>query len=135
MSDYALWNLVNEAETDRLIDELRADGMALRQFDTAGVTSREGLWSTVGDAFGVDDVQGWDSFADQLWMALLPDDDEGDRVAVIWRHADALLAADLGVFLEALDILTTTGRQAYSQGLTVLSFLLGAGSNFPPLPT
>jgi hypothetical protein len=48
--------------------------------------------------------------AERLCGPVLPNDDEGDRVAFLWERADVLVGADLRSFLSAFEIMTTIGR-------------------------
>jgi hypothetical protein len=129
---WSLLNLVSDQDADDLIAELEAEGYALRVFDGSGVVDKDSLIAKLAETFDFA-PGGWDSTADDLWNRLLPDDDEGDRVAVIWRHVDELLQHDLASFLEAVDILKTIGRRAYSSQTVMLIFLLGADRNFARL--
>ncbi len=133
MTRFAVRNLVAQADADRLLTLLRDEGYAIREADTSGVSTRTELWQRLGDALGFDDVAGWDSLEDHLATALLPDDDEGDQVAFVWHHAGDLQRADLDAFLETVDILVATSRQATTMELGLVSFLLGDSDDFPPL--
>jgi hypothetical protein len=130
---HSLYNLVAQADAERLLTALGEDGFVIRPFDGAGVANAHDLWQAAVAQLGIEMVGGWDGFADRMWSALLPDDDEGDRVALVWEHADVLVAGDLRAFLTAFDTLTTIGRQAYEQHIQVLTFYLGEGKNFPAL--
>lgn len=130
---YSLYNLVAQADAERLLPALGVDGFVIRRFDGAGVANAHDLWQAAVSQLGIETVGGWDGFADRMWSALLPDDDESDRVALVWEHADVLVAGELRAFLAAFDTLTTIGRQAYEQQIQVLTFYLGEGRSFPPL--
>ena len=97
-----------------------ADGVALQQ--------------RVAEALGFDATSNWDAFADSVWMPLLPTEAEGDTSALLWAHADDLMAGDMPSFLQAFDVFVSAARQAYeSEGLDITIFVLGDGPGFPPL--
>lgn len=133
MNDFAIWNLIAQSDAGRLSKNLSAQGFVLRELDGHGVLDASGLWARAAETFGFDEVTNWDSFADRMWTALLPDDDEGEKVAFVWHHVDELLHGGLGVIFQVLDATLTIGRQAYGHELQVLTFMLGEGPNFPPL--
>jgi hypothetical protein len=130
---WPVYQLVAQRDVERLRERLRADGYALRELDGSRLRGATGLWTRAGEAFGFSGVDGWDSFSDRMWAAMLPDDDEDDKVALVWEHADGLLPHGLGAFLEAYDVLVTIARQAYAQQVDVTILLLGDGEGFPPL--
>jgi len=130
---WPVYQLVAQGDVDALRAELTADGYALRNLDGAGLGDAAGLWARAGEAFGFSDVAGWDSFSDRMWNAVMPNDDEGDKVALVWEHADALVQASLGTFLEAFDVLVTMVRSAYEQETDVTVCFLGDGPGFARL--
>jgi hypothetical protein len=125
--------LVAEGDIDALRSRLTADGYVLRELDGAGIRDAATLWQRAGEAFGFDSVKGWDSFADRMWTALFPDDDEGDKVALIWAHADDLVDGALDAFLEAFDVLVTVVRGAYAEEIDLTVCFLGDGPGFARL--
>lgn len=129
---YSLWNLCDRSDSVALLDALERSGFALRRVDTSGVSSSAALLDRFGEQLDFS-AGGWDSFADHMWTALLPDDDEGDRVALVWDHADDVAAEALDAFLQAMDVLIGVGRGAYAEDLQVITFLLGDGSSFAPV--
>lgn len=126
-----MWNLCAQSDAADVIATLESSDFLIREVDTTGVRSAEDFRTRCGETFGFQ-AGGWDSFADDMWMALLPDDDE-TKVAFAWYHADALLDDNLGVLLTAMDLLTTIGRAAYTEGIEVITFAFGHGPNFPPV--
>jgi hypothetical protein len=48
---------------------------------------------------GFEPPHNWSAFSDLLPNALLPDDDEGDKVAVLWAHADDVVDHSLRTFV------------------------------------
>ena len=130
---WPVYQLVAQGDVDALRAQLTADGYALRELDGADLRDAGGLWARAGDAFGFSDVKGWDSFADRMWNAVMPNDDEGDKVALIWGHADALEQASLPTFLEAFDVLVSMVRSAYGDDLDITVCFLGDGPGFRPL--
>jgi len=125
-----LWNLAARSDADVLVDALERSGFTIRRVDTADVNSKPGLCARFGETFDFT-TGGWDSFADNMWDTLLPNDDEGDKVALVWDHSDSLLDGGLETLLQAMDALIDIGRRASAEKLTVIIFLLGDGSNFP----
>jgi hypothetical protein len=130
---YNLWNLVALHDLGALREELGRGGYALREFSTTQAADPQGLFDEISPQLGFRTPHNWSAFSDLLPNALLPDDDEGDRVAVLWAHADHLVQTSLGTFLTAVDVLVGLARQAYEQELHMILFLLGDGPNFPPL--
>src|SRR3954466_12772830 len=99
---WSVFNLVAESDGAALRERLAVDHVVRRVDGDVGDGSQ--LRARFGDALGFQ-ASGWDSFADDVWNALLPDDDEGDRVALVWEHADALVDAHLEDFLTTFEIL------------------------------
>ncbi|MFN3254760.1 MAG: barstar family protein [Ilumatobacter sp.] len=126
---YSLWNLCAQADAPTLLDALDRSGFALRSVETAGVSTAQEFIDRCAETFGFPSG-GWDSFGDDMWNVLFPDDDEGDKVAFVWNHADALLDEGLDAMLHAVDVLAHTGRAAYADGVEIITFLLGDGPNF-----
>jgi hypothetical protein len=130
---YSLYTLVAQTDAGALIDRLVADGYRIRRLDGATLDGAASLWAASAAQLGHLPVSGWDGFADRLHGALWPDDGEGDRIALVWEHADVLVAADLDAFLHAFDVLCTVGRSAYAQEVHILAFYLGDGRGYPRL--
>ena len=129
---YSLWNLAARSDADVLVDALGRSGFMIHRVDTAGVNSDSELKARFGQAFDFD-PGGWDAFADDMSNALLPDDDDVSKVALVWDHADSLLDGGLGPLLQMMDVLIDIGRSAYAEAppVEIITFLMGDGPNFP----
>lgn len=130
---WGIYELVAQRDAAALRVRLAVEDCPLRELDGAAIVDGDDLFAKAAETFGTGPISGWDSFSDRMWTALLPGEGEGDRSALVWEHADVLLAGDLGSFLLAFDVLVSTAREAYRKGLDVTVFLLGDGPNFPPL--
>jgi hypothetical protein len=128
-----VYEVVAQRDADDLRSRLAIEGCAVRALDGAGVTDGAGLLARAAEAFGSEPLSGWDAFSDRLWTAVVPEDADGAKAALVWEHADSLLSGDLPSFLMAFDVAVTTARQAYRQGVDLTIFLLGDGPGFPPL--
>lgn len=129
---WAAFNLVAQRDGARLASHL-AETHLVRSVDTAGIDDGGDLRARFGEALGFE-ADGWDSFADDVWNHVLPDDDDDDRpVALLWEHADALVAPALDDFLTAFDVLLGVVRAAHEREIDVTLFLLGDGPSFRPL--
>jgi hypothetical protein len=92
--------------------------------DGAGITSREVLFAQAAQDLPLDPPLGsghsysWDALDDSLWGGFRALDEQ--RIAVMWRHVDVLLAHD------AVALYATPDK------VVVKVFLVGAGSSFKP---
>lgn len=126
---YSLWNLCNRSDSETLSDALRRAGFVIRNVDTSEVDSGAALRARFGENLGFS-AGGWDSFADEMWNKLFSDDDEEDKIALVWDNADHVAERALGALLQTVDILTDVGRQAYADQIQVITFLMGDGPSF-----
>lgn len=133
MSRFAIWNLVAESDGQGLEQVLAEQGYALRVIKTATACDDGSFWAAAAEGLGFDTPSNWSGFIDLARQAVLPDDDEGDKSALLWYGAGAVASCCLGTFLMAFDLLVDQGRQLYAQGSEVLLFALGDGENFPGL--
>jgi hypothetical protein len=129
----SLFQFVAQADADELTRRLEEDGYVIRRLDLSGVGSATEVWSATSDQLGIPPARGWDGYADYLWQAILPDDDEGERVAVAVEHADELADGDMNALALLVDTLATIGRGAHGQDLAVVAFYLGEGAGYSPL--
>jgi hypothetical protein len=130
---FSLYNVVASRDGAILVEKLIRDGFALRRLDGANVRSAQEFWEASAKQLRHEIAKGWDGYADYVASALLPDEDEGNKVALLWTNVDTLIASDLRAFVTAFDVLTTFGRTAYAQGTEMLIFVLGEGAAFPLL--
>ncbi|HET9060082.1 MAG TPA: hypothetical protein VFN61_09195 [Acidimicrobiales bacterium] len=134
MSDFAVWNLVAEEDGTRLEERLRSEGYAVRALRTAHVVDDASFWAQAASDLGFKiPATNWSSFTDLAYQALVPNDNEPDSTALVWYGAGATLSRSLTTFLMVFDVLVDQARTLYSQGSTVLLFLLGQGHGFPPI--
>jgi hypothetical protein len=134
---WSIFEVVAQRDADALRARLFLQGCPVRELDGTGVTDGLALQRRAAEAFGYEapEESNWDAFADSVWMPVLPTEEEGDKVALLWEHVDDLMQADVRSFLTAFDVLIGVARQAYgSEGLDVTIFVLGDGPGFPPLP-
>jgi hypothetical protein len=129
----SLFQFVAQSDADELTRRLERAGYLVRRLDGRDIESAADLWAASARQLGHPEAKGWDGYADYLWQAILPDDDEGEGVAVVWEHADELAEHDMNAFALALDTLATIGRGANGQGLEVVTFFLGDGPGYRPL--
>jgi len=129
-----VYEVVAQSDAAELRRQLADEGCEVRELDGSGVVDRATFLAGAAEAFGCEPLSGWDAYSDRLWTAVVPEDTEGAKAALLWEHADELLAGELASFLMAFDISVTTARQAYRQGVDLTIFLLGDGPGFPPLP-
>jgi len=126
----SLFQFVAQSDADGLARRLEDDGYVLRRLDLGGVGSAEELWSATSEQLDIPESRGWDGYADYLWQAILPDDDEGEKVAVLVEHADELADEDMNALALLVDTLATIGRGAHGQELQVVAFYLGDGPGY-----
>jgi hypothetical protein len=106
--------------------------------DGAGITSREVLFAQAAQDLPLDPPLGsghsysWDALDDSLWGGFRALDEQ--RIAVMWRHVDVLLAHDAEVLVNALESFRDTAVALYAtpDKVVVKVFLVGAGSSFKP---
>lgn len=134
----ALCNVLNAARAGELFDALEAWGIETWRLDGAQAGDAAAFFAAAGRGlpgpFRVRPVADWDAFADSLWelVALAP----GEECALVWQHADVMLAANVADFVDAVIALNSLARRAAnpaSPGSTpklVYLFILGDGQNF-----
>ena len=126
----SLFQFVAQSDAEELARRLEDDGYVLRRLDLSDVGSAEELWAATSEQLGIPPARGWDGYADYLWQAILPDDDEGEKVAVLVEHADELADGDMNALALLVDTLATIGRGAHGQELQVVAFYLGDGPGY-----
>jgi hypothetical protein len=110
--------------------------------DTAGVNDKASLLQAIVGCFrppasAPEGLSSWDAAPDLVWQTLM-ERPEG-RVALLWLHADHMLAERLQLVLDSLEMLEYLGnsleRQKLGRGCHPVIFrivLLGEGTCFPP---
>jgi hypothetical protein len=106
--------------------------------DGAGITSHEVLFAQAArempqnPPLGPGHSYSWDALDDSLWGGFRALDEQ--RIAVMWRHVDVLLAHDAEVLVNALESFRDTAVALYAtpDKVVVKVFLVGAGSSFKP---
>ncbi|HET9626572.1 MAG TPA: hypothetical protein VFP84_34655 [Kofleriaceae bacterium] len=130
---FSLYNVIASQDEATIVAKLSEDRFVLRRLDGANVRSAREYWDASAKHLRHRIANGWDGYAEYLAEAVLPNDEEGNKIAFLWVHADLLISSDLRAFLSAFDVLITLGRAAYARGTEMLIFLLGDGAAFPPM--
>ena len=125
---------------EQLRKALPKAGFAVYTLTPSHGVGEEALFAWLVDAFRTkefypDEISTWDGLSDVIWQALQGRPEQ--RVALIWRDADVIMATQLQLFLDALELLhhvADTVREATRGNVhpVVLRIvLLGTGLNFP----
>lgn len=118
--------------------QLDGSGAQVIEVDLAGVRDKDGFIQRTNDGLGLEDearARGWDGLADRLWEVLGLG--EADTAVIVLRNIDDLVAAGLGVVLDAVRILGDLRRQvggeseSFSHQLDLYVVATGTGPSFP----
>lgn len=107
----------------------------LVEIDAGSVTQAADLFANATAALELPEgaaIRKWSGFEDRLWESISTT--EREVVVIVLRHADALLAGQLAVLLEAVSVFTTIAHgfaDRSSDPKSVFIVLTGAGPNFP----
>jgi RNAse (barnase) inhibitor barstar len=124
-------HVVPRAAEARLRNALREAGFDVRVIDGRRVRDAEGLLAALARALELAPHFGhnWDALNDALGERILA---SGPPLAVVWRHADRSLEADLQLVLDAaraFDAASAPAPDAEPVGQMEL-FLVGEGAGF-----
>ncbi|HSL59572.1 MAG TPA: hypothetical protein VK866_17120, partial [Acidimicrobiales bacterium] len=126
---------VRSDDRDALLDALGAWGYDLAHLDGSAAVDGPSLWAAFADQLGVpDDIRprGWDGFRDAAFEVLTTAG--ATRLALIWEHADALVAGDLQDLLEATSVLEHVMIDVRrNRGIEAIGVLLGDGPGYRSL--
>lgn len=133
LSELRVVNFVRLDARERLVARLEASGFAVFVLDGASVRDEASLTAALGaQVLGRPDLAPhWDRLASLLSDHLWSQDDA--RLALVWTEAHRMLDGGLADLVQMTDILTGLSRELYAE-TTFVSFLLGEGPNFAPLP-
>jgi hypothetical protein len=100
---------------------LETQGFRAYVLDSAGVDNKLALLAALAECFGINDyadsaLSSWDAASDVIWQALMERSDQ--RVAILWHHADVMIANQLQLFLHGLEILYALGDTLERQEVT-----------------
>lgn len=120
---------------------LEAQGFRASVLDSTGVDNKAALLAALADCFGATDyanngLSSWDAASDLIWQELMDRPDK--RVALMWNHADVMIANHLQLFLDGLEMLYALGDTLERQETTADTHpvllrivVFGEGRNFP----
>jgi len=132
---------VSSASLRSVSDNLEVQGFRAYAIDSTGVDNKTSLLAALADCFGLMDhftkgSSSWDAASDLIWQALIERREK--RVALLWEHADAMIASETQLFLDALEMLYALGdtlerHEASADYYPVLLriVLFGEGRSFP----
>lgn len=125
----AVVNYVAGEDRDALLRLLAADGYRTLELDGESVHDRSSFLRATGGLLGGDAAEGWEELRDRLRERVALH----SRSCLVWTDADRMLDHGLADLVAALDALAGISRTLYARDLVFLTFLLGAGANFPRL--
>ncbi len=123
----------------RDLDQLRRSisewGMRTLELDGSGVSRGSDLWTRASETLPIPESiapHGWDAFKDAMFEAVTSLGSEA--VALVWTHADDLVAGDLQDFLVAASILESLYVELVrGRGVRFHTFVSGDAPGYRPL--
>lgn len=140
MNHFGIINCVQSADEARLRVLLQSENVRIFVLQGAHVHDAASFLRQVGlDLPREPDLEpgNWDGFVDCLWGGLAELD--SSHVAILWTDAHRMLEGGLPDLLTAISCFEQVARSLYApesnlpSPMTLQVFLLGDGTNFPPL--
>jgi len=132
LADVAVMNYVRSSDYEELKGLLGAAGLRIMELDGGNVFDKKTFLEAASKQLlnGLQE-HNWSSFEDllrsEVWSL------EAESVALVWTKADRMLDGGLSALITVADIFTNMSRQCYAKNRLFVTFLVGDGTNFPPL--
>lgn len=125
----AVINFVSSSSLGGLRAQLTAAEFELIELDGSTVTDAASLFAAFGAVSEGAPAANWDAFTDDFGTYVWGLD--GEKAALIWDTAQAMLEGGLKDLVTAADVFSGLARQMYGQDLIFVTFFAGEGPNFP----
>jgi hypothetical protein len=132
---------VSAASLPTVRADLETQGFMTYVLDSVGVDNKAALLAALADCFAITEyanhgLSSWDAASDVIWQVLMERPDK--HIALMWNHADMMIANHLQLFLDGLEMLYALGSTLERQEATADTHpvllrivVFGEGRSFP----